>query len=191
MSIQHDPIPVKLILSMITSDNSYFKEVIKAAEDFWGKIDFLSEKLSFNHTDYYYEEMGGGLFRKVCSFEKLISPDRLPSIKLQCSEFETRFLDDHGKRKINIDPGYMALEKMVLATFKNFSHRIYLGEGVYGDLTLVYRDKGFRALDWTFPDYSSQEMLKVLHVIRDRYVMELKFQDQISSESMSQKVDTY
>jgi hypothetical protein len=78
---------------------------------------------------------------------------------------------------------------MVLATFKNFSHRIYLGEGVYGDLTLMYRDKNFRALDWTFPDYNSQEMLNVLHVIRDRYVMNLKFQDQVSRESMSQKVD--
>ncbi len=189
MSIQHDPIPVKLILSMITADNSYFKEVIKRAEDFWGKIDFLSEKLSFNHTAYYEEEMGGALFRKICSFEKLISPERLPSIKLQCSSFETMFLDEQGKRRVNVDPGYMAREKMVLATFKNFSHRIYLGEGVYGDLTLVYRDKNFRALDWTFPDYSSQEMLNVLNVIRDRYVMNLKFQDQTSHETISQKVD--
>jgi hypothetical protein len=174
---------------MITSDNIFFKEVMRAAEDFWGKIDFLSEKLSFNHTDYYCEEMGGGLFRKICSFKRLISPDLLPSIKLQCSKFETKFLDDRSKRKVNIDPGYMAREKMVLATFKNFSHRIYLGEGVYGDLTLVYRDKDFRSLDWTFPDYSSQEMLKVLHVIRDRYVMKLKFQDQISHGTISQKVD--
>ncbi len=189
MSIQHDPIPVKLILSMITSDNIYFKEVIKAAEDFWGKIDFLSEKLSFNHTAYYEEEMGGGLFRKICSFEKLISPERLPSIKIQCSSFEAMFLDERGKRRVNVDPGYMAREKMVLATFKNFSHRIYLGKGAYGDLVLVYRDKDFRALDWTFPDYSSQEMLKVLNVIRDRYVMKLKFKDQISHETVNQKVD--
>lgn len=185
MSIQHDPIPVKLILSMITADNSYYREVIKGAEGFWGKIDFLSEKLSFSHTAYYEEEMGGGLFRKICSFEKLILPEMLPSIKLQCSSFETMFLDEQDKRRVNVDPGYMACEKMVLATFKNFSHRIYLGNGVYGDLVLIYRDKKFRALDWTFPDYSSQEMLNVLNVIRDRYVMNLKFQDQTSH----QKVD--
>lgn len=189
MSIQHEPVPVRLILSMITSDNRYFKLVIKAAEGLWGRIDFLSEKLSFNHTAYYEEEMGGGLSRKICSFEKMISPERLPSIKLQCSSFETMFLDQHGKRRVNIDPGYMAREKVVLATFKNFSHRIYLEKGVYGDLVLIYRDKDFRALDWTFPDYSSQEMLNVLNVIRDRYVMKLKCQDLSSREFKSQKAD--
>jgi hypothetical protein len=181
VSVQHEPVPVKLIFSMITSDNVFFKKIIKSAEHLWGKIDFLSEKLSFHHTDYYYEEMGDNLFRKICSFEKLISPEQLSSVKIQCSGFETDLLDDKGRRRVNVDPGYLAREKVVLSTFKNFSHRIYLKEGVYGDLTLLYRDKEFRPLDWTFPDYQSQEMLQVLRVIRDRYTMHLKFQSRKTS----------
>ncbi|MFQ5900696.1 MAG: DUF4416 family protein [Thermodesulfobacteriota bacterium] len=176
MSEPRDSLPVKLILSMITSEDGLIEEALERAEDMWGEVDFLSEKLPFNHTDYYEKEMGRNLFRRIGSFKKLISLESLPAVKHLSKELEDRYLLNH-KRRINIDPGYIAREKMVMTTFKNFSHRIYLKDKVYADLTLIYRDKGFRSLEWTFPDYAVKGMRKLLKDIRESYVSQLSTQD--------------
>ena len=86
---------------------------------------------------------------------------------------ETEFSVDQ-KRRVNIDPGYLVLERFVLATGKNFAHRIYLGRSIYADLTLVYRRGGFQTLPWTYPDYAAETMLKFLDQVRQKYVLEMK-----------------
>ena len=98
--------------------------------------------------------MGDNLFRKLISFEKLIKPETLSDIKLFTNSIENEHLAEGGKRIVNIDPGYISLEKLVLATGKNFAHRIYLRNGIYADLTLVYKNGDFQPLEWTFPDYA-------------------------------------
>lgn len=180
MSKPKEPALVKLIISLITPDNGIvnvkgiIKPVLKKMEDRFGSIDILSKRLDFSHTDYYEDEMGKGLFRKIVSFEKLIKPDSLSDIKLFTNGVEDKYLKEDGKRIINIDPGYISLEKMVLASCKNFSHRIYLKKGVYADLTLIYRTGGFQPLEWTFPDYAEDSMRKLLKEIRQRYAYQLQ-----------------
>ena len=178
MSKPKEPRLVKLIISLITPDNGganrLTKPVLKKMEDRFGAIDILSERLDFSHTDYYKDEMGERLFRKMASFEKLIKPDELADIKLFTNSVEDEYLKEDGKRAINIDPGYISMEKMVLASCKNFSHRIYLKKGIYADLTLIYRADSFQPLEWTFPDYAEDSMIRLLNGVRERYVRQLQ-----------------
>lgn len=174
MSKPKEPNPVKLIIGLITGDTEIIKPVLKRLEDKFDNIDVLSKRLDFSHTDYYKDEMGQGLFRKLASFEKLIKPDGLPNIKLFTNSLEDEYAKEDGKRRINIDPGYISLEKMVLASCKNFSHRIYLKNGVYADLTFIYRDGEFKPLEWTFPDYAAEGIRTLLKRIRERYAHQLQ-----------------
>ncbi|MBI5048356.1 MAG: DUF4416 family protein [Deltaproteobacteria bacterium] len=174
MSRPKEPNLVKLIVSLITGVSGIVKPVLKKLEDKFGNIDFLSGRLGFNHTDYYKDEMGEVLFRKIASFEKLIKPDELAYIKLFTNSIENEHLKEDEKRIINIDPGYVSMEKMVLASCKNFSHRIYLKNGVHADLTLIYKAEGFQPLEWTFPDYAEDGMRKLLKNVRQRYMHQLQ-----------------
>ena len=161
MSKPIEPVLTKLIVSLITSNKDVIKTVLRKLEDKFGAIDFLTEAIDFNHTDYYKKEMGEGLFRKLASFERLIKPDELAIIKIFTNSLEDEHLTIDGKRIINIDPGYIAMEKMVLATCKNFSHRICLQNGVYADLIFIYKNGGFQSLEWTFPDYAKNTMKEI------------------------------
>ncbi len=126
------------------------KEILKTAFD--------KEILSFSwfefsrFTSYYEKEMGTPLFKNFVFFTPLKTPDFLIKFKHLCYEIEKKH-SVQGKRKANLDPGYMELSKIVLATFKNFSHRIYLGEGVYAEVTLIFKKGSFEALPWSYPDY--------------------------------------
>ena len=131
-----------------------------------GPHDFKSPPLSFDYTDYYRAEMGAPLKRFFMSFDHLVARDRLVEIKHRTAAIEKTFSDEQGRRRVNIDPGLLAPESLVLATTKNYSHRIYLGQGVYAELTLVYREGAYRPLEWTYPDYASDEIRSILGDIR-------------------------
>jgi hypothetical protein len=149
-------------------------EVCEELSERFGAIDFISKALPFHYTSYYEAELGSNLMRRMVSFQKLISPDALPAIKIATNAIEHRFTDNQGKRKINIDPGYLALSHLVLATCKGFAHRPYLQDGVYADLTLIFQAHTFRALEWTFPDYKSADMIRLLNTMRDNYFKQLR-----------------
>jgi hypothetical protein len=139
-----------------------------------GPIDFLSETFPFDFTPYYEREMGKELRRRMVGLRPLISPKELVQVKRWTDKEERRNLNPQGGRKVNIDPGYLAPSKFILATGKDYSHRIYLGEGVYGDLTLRFQNGKFAPLPWTYPDYGSNRLLEVLGLIRKRYLWQLK-----------------
>lgn len=168
------PQPVKLIVSLLTAERALVEPVCGGLVERFGAVDFTSEPLPFQYTRYYEPEMGAGLIRHLVSFQELISADLLPSIKRATNSIEDTFADDCGRRRINIDPGYVALSHVILATCKGFAHRPYLRDGVYADLTLIFRAQTFRALEWTFPDYGSAEMIQLLNTIRDGYLKQLR-----------------
>jgi len=168
------PQPVKLIASLLTGVPQLIDEVCGELSERYGAIDFISEALPFHYTRYYEAELGGSLMRRMVSLQQLISPEALPAIKLATNAIEQRYADDQGKRKINIDPGYIALSHLVLATCKGFAHRPYLQDGVYADLTLIFQAHTFRALEWTFPDYKSAGMIGLLNTMRDNYLKQLR-----------------
>jgi hypothetical protein len=117
--------------------------------------------------------MGGPLSRCLLSFEHLISPDELSAIKVETNSLEKKFAQK-GKRGINIDPGYLTPERLVLATGKNYTHRIYLRDGVYADLTLIYQSGEFQPLPWTYLDYASEPLKGLLELIRKNYLLQRK-----------------
>ncbi len=164
---------VKLICGVIFNQKISSYDIKRALEEEIGAVDFSSREINFNYTDYYRSEMGKELKRLFFSFKKLQSPERLHRVKLKTREIEKRFLRN-GKRRVNLDPGYMELSKLILFSFKNFSHRIYAAEDVYAELTLSYRGGEFCSLPWTFPDYSSPEYKEILGRIRDIYRKQLK-----------------
>lgn len=173
MSHPKPPLPVKAFAGILLSDPKPMDEVVERLIEGHGEIDMVSEIFPFTHTDYYEREMGKDLIRRFVTFRDLMEPDRLPILKHLAFSIERRFSDGKG-RKVNIDPGYIALEKVVLSTFKNFSHRLYLGDSVYGDLVLIYRKGSFLPLEWTFPDYREDEIRNFLESVRRRYIFQLK-----------------
>ena len=174
MSTPRVPAAVKLVVSFLFSGEKDFADLLSRVEGLYGSLDFLSEPLSFPFTDYYEAEMGKDLRRRVASFGPLISPEALPEIKLGMNGLETLYPNARGGRRFNIDPGYLAPAKFILATGKDYSHRIYLREGIYGDLTLIFRKGGFAPLPWTYPDYASQPLIGLLEGLRRRYLWQLK-----------------
>ena len=167
------PKPVKLIMSLISSDDRLLQQVIQTLRERYGEVDFTSDILPFDFTDYYTEEMGAGLFRRLISFSPLIPRETLVKIKRETNEIEEQFALE-GKRRVNIDPGYICAEHLILATTKGYTHRPYLGEGIHADLTLIYRKGQFRPLDWTYPDYASSQVREILQRVRKQYVQELQ-----------------
>ncbi len=173
MSRPYEPQKVKLICSLFSSENALVETTIRRLEEMYGKADWISDGLFFDRTRYYEKEMGWPLHRRFISFGPLIFPDRLVDVKIQTNEIEQQHTVE-GNRKINIDPGYVSPERLVLATGKNFTHRIYLARGIYADLTLIFQKGSFRTLEWTFPDYADPEIIACFNQVRADYMKQLK-----------------
>jgi len=167
------PKPVKLIVSLITSDDALGRQVKDLLEERYGTVDFVSGMLPFDFTDYYAPEMGPGLSRRIITFNRLIPREWLLEIKLDTNAIEERFSIE-GKRRINIDPGYISAEHVILATTKGSAHRPYLGHGIYADLTLIFAKGAFQPLGWTYPDYASEEIRGQFKQVRQRYLQQLR-----------------
>ena len=130
----------------------------------------------FSYSDYYEKEMGKGLSRYFLLFAPLGLREELPEIKLRTNEIEM-FYAPQGSRTVNIDPGYIALEQVVLATTKGYAHRLYLGKGIYGDLTLMFENGSYHCLSWTYPDYRSEEITGLCTRWRQLYKETLRCQE--------------
>ncbi|MGC8825994.1 MAG: DUF4416 family protein, partial [Anaerolineae bacterium] len=131
------PEPVKLICSIFAGQVKLLDEAQGTLEWIFGPIDFLSDLLPFDHTTYYEPEFGPGLMRRILAFERLIDPGALADIKRTTNQLELRW-EVNGRRQVNIDPGYVCLGKLVLASTKDHSHRIYLRDGIYAEVTLRF-----------------------------------------------------
>jgi len=172
MSELLEPKPVRLLIGLIYSEDAPIDDCIKKLEEKFEEIDFISEQYNFDFTFYYEEEMGKGLSRRFLSFKGLIKRDELVEIKIFTNNLE-KIYSVQNRRNINIDPGYIAQEHLILATGKGYYHRPYLGKGVYADLTLVYRNKEYQSLDWTYPDYRSEEIKRLMKTLREKYIFYL------------------
>ena len=173
MGTARQPQPVKLVASLLTGELALLTQVKEALARFLGPIDFESELLPFDHTDYYEPEFGPCLQRQILSFAQLVPPDRLAAIKRTTNELEQTWAVQ-GQRRVNLDPGYVSLSKLVLATTKDYSHRVYLGQGIYAEVTLHYRRGAFQGWEWTYPDYASARYREIFGQIRGIYVAQLR-----------------
>jgi hypothetical protein len=166
------PSSVKLFTGILLSPEMPLERLKTFLMRQLGPIDLQSPLIDFDYTDYYSKQMGKNLKRVFFSFERLIDPVKLCRIKVMTNGLEAYFSRRSKKtqRPVNIDPGYITGSKLVLASCKDFSHRIYLDKGVYSELTLIFHGGAFKALEWTYPDYMSAEYQKVFRDIRDKYL---------------------
>ncbi|MDZ7288304.1 MAG: DUF4416 family protein [candidate division KSB1 bacterium] len=173
MAAPQSPLPVKLIMAVLYSDEMRLAEARTRSIDRFGPIDFTSAPFPFEVTDYYVPEMGAPIIRCFYAFERLISPGNLAGIKLVTNVIEEQLAVD-GQRKVNLDPGYLDPDKFVLASAKYNGQKIYLSDGIWADLTLHYEKGHFYAYPWSFPDFRSGEYEKAFLRMREIYKAQLK-----------------
>lgn len=167
------PKHIKLFVGLITNEIPLIERTKDALIKRFGEIDSQSNILNFDFTAYYNKEMGNNLKREFLSFKKLISMENINTVKIFTNKLEEKF-STQGKRRINIDPGYISLSKLVLLTTKDYYHRIYLGKGVYAEVTLYYKDKTLQPFEWTYPDFKSKNYLDFFNGLRDNYSSQLE-----------------
>lgn len=161
-------LPAKLVVGVLTAEKGLITGVAGALSERFGPMDMVSPWMLFSDTLYYEKEMGGPLYRRVFAFSRLVDQGDLADAKVWTNAVETDF-SIGGNRQVNIDPGHLLHARFVLATAKDHAHRIFIGNGIYADLTLTYRAGEFRPLPWTFPDYTAKTMIGFLTDVRRRY----------------------
>jgi len=164
--------PVKLIAGVLFQRDITLPHVETRLIEAFGPIDYMSPTFDFTFTDYYLSEMGGNLQKQFYSFERLILPDSLADIKHAAIAIEAGFAGPGG-RSVNIDPGYLEESKLVLASTKNFSHRIYLRDNIWAEVTMRYMRGKFVTHEWTYPDYSQDLAIDFLCHAREIYRRQL------------------
>lgn len=166
------PPPVKLICGLIFSPQGLEEEARALLLDAYGPVEMRSDPVPFDYTDFYGKEMGEDLQRCFLSFLELIDPAKLAAVKVATNQMEAQ-LSVGTSRTVNIDPGYVGRDHLVLATTKAAAHRPYLGRGIYAELTYRWRRGGLEALEWTYPDYREPDHRAFFEAVRSRYLEQL------------------
>ena len=164
---------VKPICAVTFTEKINLERVIRELEKIAGPVHDKSEPFEFTYTKYYLDEMGPDLKKIFLSFRNLILPGQLPKIKLETNKIESNWSIE-GKRQVNLDPGYITTSKLVLASTKNFAHRIFLSDGIYGDLQMQYRKNKFHFQAWTYPDYQTESAMNFFHKVRQTFAQQVK-----------------
>lgn len=160
------PEPSLLFIGSLFSSREILNSVSVILREKFNGVLFHSENINWDYTDYYNEELGTPIQKRFIFFDSLFDPSLLADTKIITNDIENLFLKNN-RRKINLDPGYLSLSKVVLASTKNYSHRIYLGKGIYAEVTLIYKNGKFIPLPYTYPDYKSKEYLRIFLEARE------------------------
>ncbi|MEN6310845.1 MAG: DUF4416 family protein [Acidobacteriota bacterium] len=168
--------PVKLVCGVIFGPASVYDRAVSLLVEAHGPLDRESPAFDFDLTDYYEPEMGPGLKRRFMSFGRLIGPEELAAIKLETNGLEDRIRRETGApgRSVNLDPGYLTASALVMATAKDFSHRIPLAGGIYAHLELLFTKTDVRFLDWTYPDIRRDACRRFFLDVRKNYLKQLR-----------------
>lgn len=170
------PKPVKLFVGILSCSKELFAEVENLLVKRFGEADMESEIIPFNFTGYYEKEMGPNISRQFICFKKLINREELSAIKIWTNELEDSF--KHNKRfdvirPINLDPGYLTHCNLILASTKDYYHRIHLQEGIYAEVTLFYQHEIFKNLPWTYPDFQTERYKNFFLKVRAIYAKDI------------------
>lgn len=173
----NEPKPVKLIIGILAADENSLQAALESTIAQFGTQDLTSPVFPFTQTEYYKNQTGDNILRQFVSFDKLIDPGELSKIKLKTNDIEEKLakkLAAGFPRPVNLDPGVIEPAKLVLASTKNFSHRIYIGDNIYAELTLSYCKGEWESYKYTFPDYKETRYHEFLSAVRDRLVEQLR-----------------
>ncbi len=172
-----NPKPVKLIIGILAANEAALAAAVKTISKSFGVIDLASDVWPFTQTDYYKDELGPNALRQFVSLENLIDPGKLAKIKHATNKIEqklARLLKLPLPRPVNLDPGVIEPSKLILATTKNYSHRIYIGHKMFAEVTLIYEKGAWRHFDYTYPDYRQPAYHDFFTKVRTRLMERLK-----------------
>jgi hypothetical protein len=181
MGVLGIPQPVQLVMGVIFREEASLEEAVSRLECELGEIDARSEAFDFDVTDYYEDEMGPGLKRVFLIFKSLIDPGDIVDIKLTATRLEEE-TGREGKRTVNLDPGYMDFNKLILVSAKFLAQKIYLAKGVYADPTIYY-DKGWKEYEWAFPDFRSGRYNDFFSEVRKLYKAKIRSMEDMAKPS--------
>lgn len=166
----HEPSAVLLLIAVSSRHDEALKWAAERGAQRFGPLRLRSEAFDFTETEYYTSTMGAGLKKQFLAFDKLIDPGGLAAVKCLTNEWEAEYagLGRHPEpRPLNLDPGYLTLAKLVLASTKDHAHRLFIGAGIYAEFTLQYRGGGWQPCDWTYPDYRRADYQQFFSGCRD------------------------
>ncbi len=163
--------PVKPFLGILYHEKSALDEALQRIGNELNPVERLSDSFSFHETDYYEDEMGLDLLRTFAVLQNVIDPSEIKQYKRYCFDLESELARD-GKRPINLDPGYINYYHLVLTSVKTLPHKIYLGDGVFAEIEMIYKNKQFQPMDWAYADY--RKYTGVFLQFRKRYVEQMR-----------------
>jgi Domain of unknown function (DUF4416) len=168
--------PVKLICGVIAAEAPLYERAKALLVDRFGPVELESPAFPFDLTDYYNREMGPGLWRRFMGFARLIEPERLADIKIETNALEEMVREESGKalRAVNLDPGYLTASALVMATAKDFSHRVPLARGIYAHLEFLFTKTDVKPLDWTYPDMRRDGCRRFFLEVRAAYLAQVR-----------------
>ncbi len=176
-----EPKPVKLIVGILAPDERCLTAARESLSAALGTLDLISDIWPFDQTEYYTSQIGPRILRQFVSIERLIDPGELAQIKHQTNALEQQLaaaLATPLPRPVNLDPGIIEPSKLVLATTKNYSHRTYIGNRMYAEVTLIFDKGDWRPLPYTYPDYRQPQYFDFFTKVRSRLVQQLKVKAQ-------------
>lgn len=159
---------VVLVAGLLAPSAAAMEELIGELETLWGPAAHGSEPLDFDFTDYYAREIGEHLTRRFIAFGTPVAPDTLRETKIAGNELETR-LSVGGRRRVNVDPGHLDLSKLIVASTKDATYRVYLGGGIYAQSMLCYERGSYRPWPWTYRDYRTEIAISFFNSVRADY----------------------
>lgn len=173
MAQTETPLPVKYIVAVLFRERRWLDAAKREITARWGGMDFEGDDHLFDVTGYYTPEMGSPLSRRLLAFETLYCPTLIVEMKLQCNAIEAE-LADNGKRRVNLDAGYLDHNKYLLASAKEAGQKVYLDRGIYADLSGRYKGGKYRPFEWSFPDFRDGRYDRELLAIRKLYLEQIK-----------------
>jgi len=183
--------PVQLVVCALETDEAAFGGACELMLDQFGPVAELHGPWAFDVTDYYDAEMGGPpIWRRLVAFAEPMRSEQLPEAKLITNRIEER-LAREGRRRVNLDAGYMDFNKFVLASAKFHEHKIHLGRGIYADLTLIFNNGVWNPLPWSFADFRDDRYYEALTTIRAGYRQRLRANPSPRQLLMSDRTGTH
>ncbi|MEA2031073.1 MAG: DUF4416 family protein [candidate division Zixibacteria bacterium] len=166
------PLPGQLVVSIIYSSIDALADSLRVLENKFSRVECETTEVPCSAQERYREEMGDNLQRRFFSFEQPVACDSLPEIKATCHKIEQMFSDhvrDFYFRTVNIDPGILTPDKLIMASYREYNYRIYLGGSVFAQLELIFSQGKFMRLPWTNPDYCHDEAIELFSRVRNSF----------------------
>jgi hypothetical protein len=164
---------------MLAREAAHLQLARTELEKLLGPVESESPLYPFDLTEYYLPEMGAGLQRQFLSFKRMADPAGLADWKLAANALEARFARELSARNgparpVNLDPGYLFRRKLVLASTKDHAHRVYLRDGIFAEITMVFRNEKWQCHEFTFPDFKSGRYDRFFKRVRSQHLRGLR-----------------